>query len=222
LTQTAVVTGGRSGIGAATVAALEREGVDVQVLDIVDGFDVGDPRAWDDIGAVGLACLNAGVTTQMGDVEGGDVAKLTDEQYRRILRVNVDGVVYGVRRLAQVMEGGSIVATASLAGLTTMEIDPIYGGTKHFVVGFVRSVAKQLGERGITINAVCPAIVDTPLLGEGGAERVRAAGYKVLSPDEVAAAILTAARSGQTGHAWPVIPGRPVEPHEFHRFFEST
>jgi NAD(P)-dependent dehydrogenase (short-subunit alcohol dehydrogenase family) len=217
-----VVTGGRSGIGAATVAALEREGVDVQVLDIVDGFDVGDPRAWDDIGAVGLACLNAGVTTQMGDVGGGDVAKLTDEQYRRILRVNVDGVVYGVRRLAQVMEGGSIVATASLAGLTTMEIDPIYGGTKHFVVGFVRSVAKQLGERGITINAVCPAIVDTPLLGEGGAERVRAAGYKVLSPDEVAAAILTAARSGQTGHAWPVIPGRPVEPHEFHRFFEST
>jgi NAD(P)-dependent dehydrogenase (short-subunit alcohol dehydrogenase family) len=90
------------------------------------------------------------------------------------------------------------------------------------VVGFVRSVAKQLGERGITINAVCPAIVDTPLLGEAGAERVRAAGYEVLSPDEVAEAILTAARSGETGQAWPVIPGRPVEPHLFHRFFEST
>jgi NAD(P)-dependent dehydrogenase (short-subunit alcohol dehydrogenase family) len=216
--RSALVTGGRSGIGAALVAALELDGAEVQVLDIADGFDVADPRAWEAVGSVDFAALNAGVTT--GE---GDVAKLTDEQYRRIRGANADGVVNGVRRLAQVMEpGGAIVATASLAGLTTMELDPIYAATKHFVVGFVRSVAKQLGERGITINAVCPAIVDTPLLGEGGAERVRGAGYEVLSPDEVAAAILKAARSGETGQAWPVIPGRPVEPHVFSRFFEST
>jgi NAD(P)-dependent dehydrogenase (short-subunit alcohol dehydrogenase family) len=216
--RSALVTGGRSGIGAATVAALEREGVEVQVHDIVDGFDVSDPGAWEAVGSVDFAALNAGVTT--GE---DDLAKLTDDQYRRILGANVDGVVNGVRRMAQVMgSGGAIVATASLAGLTTMELDPIYAGTKHFVIGFVRSVAKQLRERGITINAVCPAIVDTPLLGEGGADRVRAAGYEVLSPDEVAAAILKAARSGETGRAWPLIPGRPVEPHEFHRFFEST
>ena len=188
------------------------------MLDIADGFDVADPRAWDAVGPVDFAALNAGVTT--GD---GDVAKLTDAQYRRILVANVDGVVNGVRRLAHVMEpGGAIVATASLAGLTTMELDPIYAATKHFVVGFVRSVAKQLAERGIRINAVCPAIVDTPLLGEGSAERIRAAGYELLTPDEVAAAILKAARSGETGQAWPVIPGRTVEPHEFPRFFEST
>jgi NAD(P)-dependent dehydrogenase (short-subunit alcohol dehydrogenase family) len=216
--RSALVTGGRSGIGAATVAALEADGTEVQVLDLADGFEVSDPDAWAAIGPVDLAALNAGVTT--GE---GDVTKLTDEQYRRILGANVDGVVNGVRRMAQVMEpGGAIVATASLAGLTTMELDPIYGGTKHFVVGFVRSVAKQLSERGITINAICPAIVDTPLLGEGAADRIRAAGYELLSPDEVAAAILTAARSDETGQAWPVIPGRPVEPHEFHRFFEST
>jgi NAD(P)-dependent dehydrogenase (short-subunit alcohol dehydrogenase family) len=214
----ALVTGGRSGIGAAVVAALEREGAEVEVLDIADGFDVADPRAWDSVGPVDFAALNAGVTT--GE---GDITKLTDLQYRRILSANVDGVVNGVRRLARVMEpDGSIVVTASLAGLTTMELDPVYGGTKHFVVGLVRSVAKQLRERGIRINAVCPAIVDTPLLGEGGAERVRAAGYELLGPEEVAGAILKAARSGETGHAWPVIPGRPVEPHQFHRFFEST
>src|SRR5438552_1998042 len=215
--RSALVTGGRSGIGAAIVSALEGDGVEVQVLDLADGFDVSDPEAWEAVGSVDLACLNAGVVT--GE---GDVAKLEDDQYRRILGANVDGVVFGVRRLARVMDGGSVVVTASLAGLTTMELDPIYGGTKHFVVGFVRSVAKQLGERGITINAVCSAIVDTPLLGEGGADRIRAAGYEVLSPDDVAEAILTAARSGETGQAWPVIPGRPVEPHEFHRFFEST
>jgi NAD(P)-dependent dehydrogenase (short-subunit alcohol dehydrogenase family) len=216
--RSALVTGGRSGIGAAIVSALEREGAQVEALDIVDGFDVSDARAWEAVGPVDFAALNAGVTT--GE---GDVSKLSDEQFRRILGANVDGVVNGVRRLAQVMEpGGAIVVTASLAGLTTMEIDPIYGGTKHFVVGFVRSVAKQLQERGVTINAICPAIVDTPLLGQGGAERVRAAGYEVLTPDEVAAAALKAARSGETGQAWPVIPRRPVEPHEFPRFFEST
>ena len=198
------------------VDRLEQGGTGVRVLDIVDGFDVADPQAWEDVEPVELACLNAGVTT--GET---DVTKLTDEQYRRVVRTNVDGVVYGVRRLARVMDRGAIVVTASLAGLTTMEIDPIYGGTKHFVVGFVRSVAKQLDERGITINAVCPAIVDTPLLGEGGAERVRAAGYEVLSPEEVAGAILTAAHSGETGQAWPVIPGRRLAPHSFQRIFNS-
>lgn len=214
----ALVTGGRSGIGAAVVAALEEQGAEVEVLDLADGFDVADPRAWDEVGAVDFAALNAGVTT--GE---GDMSRLTDEQYRRILGANADGVVNGVRRLAQVMEpGGAIVATSSLAGLTTMELDPIYAATKHFVVGFVRSVARQLRERGLTINAVCPAIVDTPLLGEGGADRVRSAGYELLAPEEVAAAILKAARSGETGRAWPVIPGRPVEPHGFARFFEST
>ena len=57
--RSALVTGGRSGIGAAIVSALERDGVDVQVLDIADGFDVSDPRAWDAVEAVDLACLNA-------------------------------------------------------------------------------------------------------------------------------------------------------------------
>jgi NAD(P)-dependent dehydrogenase (short-subunit alcohol dehydrogenase family) len=215
--RSALVTGGRSGIGAAVVAALEQEGTEVRVLDLADGFDVGDPGAWEDVGPVDLACLNAGVVT--GEA---DPAELTVEQYRRVLGANVDGVVLGVRRLAQVMDGGAIVATASLAGLTTAELDPIYSGTKHFVVGFVRSVAKRLREKGITINAVCPAIVDTPLLGEGAGDRIRARGYELLTPDEVAGAILKAARSGETGQAWPVIPGRPVEPHAFHRFFEST
>ena len=215
--RSALVTGGRSGIGAAAVAALEREGVVVQVLDIVDGFDVGDPRAWDDIGPVDLACLNAGIVT--GE---GDIAKLTDEQYRRVLGVNVDGVVYGVRRLASVMERGSaIVVTASLAGLTTAVIDPIYSGTKHFLIGFMRSVAPQLEERGIRINAVCPAIVDTPILGDSR-EQVVARGIPMLTPDEVAAAILMAGREGSTGCAWVCLPGRPPEQHEFARFFESA
>jgi NAD(P)-dependent dehydrogenase (short-subunit alcohol dehydrogenase family) len=215
--RSALVTGGRSGIGAAVVAALEREGIAVEVLDVVDGFDVSDPRAWEDVGPVDLACLNAGVVT--GE---GDISSVTDEQYRRILGVNVDGVFYGVRRMARVMEpAGAIVVTASLAGLTTIEVDPIYGGTKHFLVGFVRSAARQLAERGITINAVCPAIVDTPILGETR-EQVLAAGIAMLQPEDVAEAIVTAARDGSTGEAWVCLPGRPPARHAFHRFFESA
>ena len=74
---------------------------------------------------------------------------LTDDQYRRAMGVNVDGVVFGVRRLDRVMPTGStIIVTASLAGLTAIPDDPIYGLTKHAVVGFVRSVAPQLRSAG--------------------------------------------------------------------------
>ena len=67
--------------------------------------------------------------------------------------------------MAQVMEPGStIVATASLAGLVAMPLDPVYTLTKHAVVGFVRAVAPQLTERGITINALCPGFADTPIV----------------------------------------------------------
>ena len=126
-------------------------------LDLVSGFDVTDPAAWEHVGSVDLACLNAGVLT------GGDgIANLTDDEYRRAVGVNVDGVVYGVRRLDRVMpKGGVIVVTASLAGLVGIPDDPIYGLTKHAVVGFVRSVAPQLAERGIRIQAVCPGWADT-------------------------------------------------------------
>jgi NAD(P)-dependent dehydrogenase (short-subunit alcohol dehydrogenase family) len=205
------VTGAASGIGRALVELLEAEGARVLGLDLRDGFDVGDPAAWEAVGPVDLACLNAGVVTGVEDVR-----ELTDDAYNRILGANVDGVVFGTRRLAHVLEPGSaIVATASLAGIVTMDRDPVYAGTKHFVVGFVRSVAPQLGERGIRINAVAPGIVDTPLLGEGGFERLREAGFPLLRPEEVADAVLRAARSDGSGEVWFVQPGREPEPFRF-------
>jgi NAD(P)-dependent dehydrogenase (short-subunit alcohol dehydrogenase family) len=201
--RTALVTGGASGIGAAVVRMLEADGCSVTVLDLRDGFDVSDPAAWEQVGPVELACLNAGVTT--GEPK---LARLPDDAYRRIVGANVDGVVFGARRLAQVMEPGSaIVATASLAGLTAMPVDPIYSLTKHAVVGFVRSVAPQLLERGIRINAVAPGIADTPLIG-GGKQVLEAAGFPLLSADDVAEAVLLAARSEESGQVWVVQPGR--------------
>jgi NAD(P)-dependent dehydrogenase (short-subunit alcohol dehydrogenase family) len=209
--RTALVTGGASGIGKAIVERLAKGGTDVRVLDLEDGFDVSDPSAWESVESVDLVCLNAGVTTGSTDIR-----ELMDAQYRRIVGANVDGVVLGVRRLASALEPGSaIVVTASLAGLTAMPQDPIYAGTKHFLVGFVRSVAPQLEALGIRINAVCPGIVDTPILGEEGRARLLAAEFPLLAPEDVAEAVLAAAQGSGTGEAWVVQPGRSPEPYRF-------
>jgi NAD(P)-dependent dehydrogenase (short-subunit alcohol dehydrogenase family) len=199
--RTALVTGSASGIGAAIVELLRSEGTKVQALDLAEGFDVSDPITWETVGAVELACLNAGVTT--GEQ---DVSRLSDDGYRRILGANLDGVVFGVRRLADIMEPGSaIVATASLAGLVPSPADPIYTLTKHAVIGFVRSVAPQLEERGIRINAVAPGFVETPLIDSAP---FTAAGFPLLQPETVAQAVLAAARASETGQVWVVQPGR--------------
>jgi NAD(P)-dependent dehydrogenase (short-subunit alcohol dehydrogenase family) len=200
----AIVTGGASGIGAALVSRLRAERLDVESLDLVTGFDVSDPDAWDEVGPVDVACLNAGVL-------GGpsDPAELTLDGYRRAVGVNVDGVVLGVRRLARVMpEGGRIVCTASLAGLTAVPDDPVYALTKHAVVGFVRSAAPPLAKRGISINAVCPGFADTAMVAGTAREALESAGFPLLTAAEVADGAWVALTSGETGHAWVVQPGR--------------
>ena len=209
---TALVTGSAGGIGAAIVQKLRGEGFEVKELDLVTGFDVSDPEAWEHVGSVDLACLNAGVIT--GDE--GDIRALTDEQYRRAVGVNVDGVVYGVRRLDRVMpKGSTIIVTASLAGLTAIADDPIYGLTKHAVVGFVRSVAPQLAERGIRIQAVCPGWADTALTTNGFRDELKERGFRLLQPLEIADGVWAAYKSEGTGEAWIVQPGREPLLYEF-------
>jgi NAD(P)-dependent dehydrogenase (short-subunit alcohol dehydrogenase family) len=198
-----LITGGRGGLGRAFAEALTD--AEITVLDLADGFDVGDPGAWRALeGEFDAAFLNAGITT--GEA---DVASLTDEQYVRALRANVDGVVYGTRELASRLmpNGGSIVATASLAGLTAVPMDPIYSLTKHAVVGFVRSVAPQLAGRGIRINALCPGFTDTPIVANEVRELVD---VPLIEPSFVAEAALQALNDEETGRAWVVQPNRIV------------
>jgi NAD(P)-dependent dehydrogenase (short-subunit alcohol dehydrogenase family) len=156
--------------------------------------------------------LNAGVTTGESPIEVLDLAR-----YRATLGVNVDGVVFGIRSALPALRragGGAIVVTASLSGLTPYPDDPIYAMTKHAVVGLVRSLAQPLSADAVTINAICPGFVSTPLIDDYRA-KFEAAGLPLLGAEEVAGAVLAAADSGDTGQAWVCQPGRTPEPYRF-------
>jgi NAD(P)-dependent dehydrogenase (short-subunit alcohol dehydrogenase family) len=199
----ALITGGKGGIGQAIAAALGD--ADVTLLDLPE-FDVGSPAAWRSLsGEFDAVFLNAGVVT--GESE---IAALADEQYRRALGANVDGVVLGVRECAARLmpNGGSIVATASLAGLTATPMDPIYALTKHAVVGFVRSVAPQLASRGIRINALCPGFTDTPIVVDEIRGELPA---PLMEPAFVAQAAVAALNDEASGGAWVAQPNRIVQ-----------
>jgi NAD(P)-dependent dehydrogenase (short-subunit alcohol dehydrogenase family) len=198
-----LITGGRGGLGRAFAAALGK--AEVTALDLPE-FDVGDAAAWRALdGSYDAAFLNAGVVT--GE---SDMAALTDVQYERAMRANIDGVVFGVRELAARLmpEGGSIVATASLAGLTATPVDPIYSLTKHAVVGFVRSCAPQLAARGIRINALCPGFTDTPIVPDEHRDLID---VPLMEPSFVAEAAMQALNDPETGGAWVVQPNRVVQ-----------
>ena len=153
----ALVTGGASGIGLATARALLDAGTTVVVADIQEPphglaatyvpTDVRRREDWARVvetaesrhGGLDLAHLNAGIA--LGE---SDVTAVPDDEVDRILAINVEGVVLGARAVIPAMRrrgGGSIVATASLAGLIAFSPDPLYTLTKHAVVGLVRATA---------------------------------------------------------------------------------
>jgi NAD(P)-dependent dehydrogenase (short-subunit alcohol dehydrogenase family) len=233
----AIVTGGGSGIGLASATLLAEAGVSVAVVDLdadsaeaaaveLGGLavqaDVGRSEAWAGIvdavtarfGGIDLAHLNAGVTT--GEA---DITKVTDDVYRRAVGVNVDGVVFGVRALVPALAargGGAIVATASLAGLIGFSPDPIYCLTKHAVVGLVRSLVPQLAEHHITINAVCPSIVDTPLIDDMR-EVLEGSGFPLIDVSAVSKTVVDLLAGEGSGEAMVIQAGREALAFRFPR-----
>jgi NAD(P)-dependent dehydrogenase (short-subunit alcohol dehydrogenase family) len=233
----ALVTGAASGIGRATAERLAAEGAAVCVVDLTDDAgrdvaasvggvfhqaDVGESDDIDaafatcerELGGVDIAFLNAGIAIGHADIE-----TLPDDLYRKIMRVNVDGVVYGARAAVRAMErrgGGAIVATSSLAGLIPFPPDPVYDLTKHAVVGFIRSIAPSLLAKGITANTVNPGMTDTNIIGEDARRLIREANFPLMVPSDIAEAVFRIVTEGRTGECWVCQPGRGPEPYRFH------
>ena len=178
----ALVTGSAGGLGRAIVARLRAEGYDVQELDLTTGFDVTDPAAWEEVGPVDLACLNAGVLTGRGRRRGADARAVPPRgrgQRRRRGARRAPARAGDGARLRDRRHGLARRARRGPGG-------PVYGLTKFAVVGFVRSAAPQLAARGIRLNALCPSWADTPLV-----------------PDELRGASTSAAGACSSPRAWP-------------------
>ena len=232
--KSALVTGAASGIGRASAAHFAAAGAQVVVTDVVDHsgiacasaiggeyvrLDVADPDAWraaaETLGTgepLAVVHLNAGV--RLGTPAVGDVS---DADYARILGVNLSGVFFGIRTVVPLLEaagGGAIIVTASRAALDPLPQDPCYAMTKHAVAGLVRSVADDLHQRGISVNAICPAIVDTGFL-EGRRAELESFGLILMEPDEVAAGVIHILESGETGRCFTQDPGRGPVAYDF-------
>jgi len=207
----AVVTGGASGIGAATVAALRAAGARVAVLDRHDApgadlsltVDVGDEdqvvagvgRAVDELGALDIAVVNAGIGGM------GAILDLTTQEWDRVMRVNLRGGFVTLRECARAMVAlerpGAIVAVTSVSGFLTDRSMAHYSVSKAGLAALVRVAARELGPRGIRVNGVAPGTTDTPMFAAtdrmpGYRERVagRSALGRVGSAAEVAQAIV--------------------------------
>jgi len=234
--QRAFITGGASGIGAEMARRFTREGAHVTVADVNDDggklvaaevggdfehLDVTDRKAWDAVIAAhepfDVVCLNAGVSTYQhvaGNVSAYPFEHLDDDKYERIMSINVDGVVHGARAVIPGMvarKSGHILVTASLAGIIAIPPDPIYGLTKHAMVGLVKSLGPALEPHGVCISALCPGFVDTPLVTDVTRDFIKAFSSDVLDVSVAGDLAMRALTERIAGSQWTVSHGEPIQ-----------
>jgi NAD(P)-dependent dehydrogenase (short-subunit alcohol dehydrogenase family) len=201
MTSAAVVTGAASGIGRALAAQLAVEGHKVYLADVAAMTNVvqetnGVPITAnvarpEDMNALAstasdarLVCLNAGVT----GASMGPPWEAPLEEWERVLRVNLLGVINGLRafvpRLIATDEPAHVLITASLAGLVTFPSGGAYAATKHAVVTVAEQAAMALWDTAVGVTVLCPALVRSRM-SETGAD-----------PADIAAIALQACRNG--------------------------
>ena len=243
----AFVTGAASGIGRATALAFASAGAAVVVADVSDESNQETARLIEDqggrvlavrcdvtrsedvedalrrtVGAFGrldIAFNNAGVEQPVGPA-----AEVTEEQWDRIVDINLRGVFLCMRHEIPLMlesGGGAIVNTSSGAGVTAVKGQAAYTAAKHGVVGLTKAAALDYAQANIRVNAVCPGIIDTAMMerftGDTAEGRQRVIGQEPVgrmgTPEEIAAAVLwlcSDTAAFVVGHALVIDGGQTV------------
>jgi NAD(P)-dependent dehydrogenase (short-subunit alcohol dehydrogenase family) len=231
----ALITGGANGLGRAFAEILLENDAVVTIADIDEAggtataeqlgcafepLDATDLEANEAVvaktaerfGGLQIAMLNAGIESpfSLGD-------DFDPEAYRRAMSINLDAVVYGFHAVRPAMiasGGGSVLATASLAGLAAMAPQPVYGANKAAVVALARALGPAHLHEGIRFNAICPGFADTAII-DGVREALTGAGVPIIEPRTVAEAAASVLASDDAGRALVVQAG--VEPY-YYRF----
>jgi NAD(P)-dependent dehydrogenase (short-subunit alcohol dehydrogenase family) len=241
-----LITGGTSGIGRATAVAFAQQGANVVVAGRREADGAESVRLVEKSGGHGLfvrtdvaiekeveamvartveyfgrldfAFNNAGVS---GEMDSGKGVANTNEVFNRIIDTNVRGVFFSLKHeIPAILQsgGGAIVNNASVAGLrASIPGIPIYTASKFAVVGLTKSVALEFAAKGVRVNAVCPAIIETEMTEKLRHKNELRAKLVAMHPigrfgqsEEVAAAVLYLCSPGATfvtGAALPVDGG---------------
>jgi NAD(P)-dependent dehydrogenase (short-subunit alcohol dehydrogenase family) len=167
----AIVTGAASGIGKAAVELFRSEGATVVGADVSDGADVqADAGSDADVkrlidgvvaehGRLDIFFANAGISGGLASI-----TQQTAEDWAEILRINLIGPFLAIKHSAPVMRqqgGGSIVCTASVAGIRAGAGGAAYSASKAGVINLVQNAAQQFSGTGIRVNAICPGLIET-------------------------------------------------------------
>ena len=241
--KTAIVTGAASGIGFATAALFVAEGAQVIAADLgmpeLEGTvgvaaDAGNEtavkslieRAQKDFGGLDIFFANAGVSGGLASI-----FEQSAEDWEQILRVNLIGPFLAIKHAGPVMKergGGTIICTASVAGIRAGAGGPAYSASKAGVINLVKVAATQLCDSNIRVNAICPGLIETGMT-KAIYDMARDSGKESLlgnlnplkrggEPDEIAQAALFLASDESSyvnGHALVVDGGLSIS-HPFY------